>query len=95
MSDIPRARKLLQQVLTRERALDKVSVQLIKRALTLMQREKYVRRPVSSKRQRIDSDLRRQIRYLAVHTRLSQHQIANRLGLGSSGRVSEVLHGKR
>jgi hypothetical protein len=94
MSNIPLARAHLRHLLDTSKTLslsDRVSINV---ALKHMKRVKYVRR-APGKRKTIDRKLRQQVRDLVRHTSMTQHQIATRLGLGSSGRVSEVMHGKR
>lgn len=92
-SNIVRARQyLILAVKTKSR---KDMVSLIQRALRRMYRAKRVRRAPAVK-QVIDWRTRREVRYLARHyPKMTIHQIANRVGLRSGGRVSEILHNKR
>lgn len=94
MSNIPRARTILERVLL-DPSLSTATRRRISLALSLMTRVKYCRR-APAKRKVIDRKLRRQVRKL-VTTRpeLTMHEIANAVGLRSGGRVSEVMHGKR
>ena len=65
----------------------------IKAALKLMTRSSPVRR-VAGRKQYISPTLKRKIRKLA-RTGLTEHEIANVVGLRNNGRVSEVLNRKR
>jgi hypothetical protein len=94
MSNIPLARAHLRNLLAASKTLSRSDRYSIAFALGYMTRVKYVRR-APGKRKPIDRKLRQQVRDLVRHTSMTQHQIATRLGLGSSGRVSEVMHGKR
>lgn len=93
MSDVPLARLLLHKALA-AKSLDEAQ-RLIARAIPLMHREEYVRR-APAKRKVIDQELRRRVKRLAhTNPNMTMHQIADAVGLRSSGRVSEVMHGKR
>ena len=96
MSDVPKARGILQEMLLKYGAED-ISPRArreITRALALMTREKAARR-APSLRQPIDKEMRLKVRTLWRTTNLTSHQIANRVGLRNSGRISEIVHGKR
>lgn len=93
MSNIPRARKLIGFVLD-NKSLNPMDRKRLKLALRLMHRVKYCRR-APAKRQVIDRNIRRKVRRLADTTDMTMHEIANVVGLRSSGRISDVMHGKR
>lgn len=93
MSDIPKARALLHEILADKRVGPRVK-QKVHRALALLYREKADRK-APAKRQVIDMKLRLRVKRLRRTTDLTQHEIANRVGVGSSGRISEIMHGKR
>jgi len=65
----------------------------VRAALPLMKRAKAVRR-APTKQKPITGEQKRVVRAL-FHSNLTSHEIANRTGLASSGRVSEILTGKR
>jgi hypothetical protein len=94
MSNIPRARELIQQVI--DHPLTHMSARgTLRYVLRLMYREEYARR-APAKRQVIDKNLRRRIKRMSrTYPTMTEHEIANAVGLRSSGRISEVLHGKR
>lgn len=93
MSDIPQARTLIEEVLLTD--LTPEQRRKLRKALALMKREEYVRR-ASAKPRRIDKFMRSRIRVLAdKNPDMTMHEIANEVGLRSSGRISEVMHGKR
>jgi hypothetical protein len=96
MSDIPKAREILKELLDNEWIADAVKVRL-RQALRLMRREAVVREAPRSTNGTISNMQRRMIIRLAQDTKLPQSEIARRVGLGSQagGRVSEVLHGLR
>jgi hypothetical protein len=92
-SDIPRARQIL------ERALSYTDLNIvrgeIRHALSFMTRVSAIRR-APAQRVVITAAKRKRIKKLArSYPRATQHQIADAIGLRNSGRVSEVLHGKR
>jgi hypothetical protein len=66
---------------------------LLEQALLLMKRDRPVRRAPATRRP-ITHIIRRQIHVLSG-TDLTEHEIANEVGIRNSGRVSEVLNGKR
>ena len=66
----------------------------VRLALGHMTRHPAVRR-VRSKPVLITPAMKTQIRLLARTTDMTAHQIANRVGVRNSGRVSEVLNGRR
>jgi hypothetical protein len=82
MSDIVTARELV-----------KGAIVLLQQAHGLMQREKAVKR-APAKRVRITAELRQKVKKLAAAGK-SHHEIAQAVGLGNGGRVSEILTGKR
>jgi len=59
------------------------------KALTWMRRRKAVRR-APAKGKRITAEQKRRVKAME-HTELSQHEIANAVGLTNSGRVSEIM----
>lgn len=93
MSDIPQAREIIQSLLKSNNFDPDVKAQL-RKAVRLMLRVKYCRR-APAKRQRINRHLRARIRHLVYNSDLTMHEIANRVGLRSGGRISEVMHGRR
>lgn len=96
MSDIPLARKLFKELLLKYGTGD-ISTPVrrqIALILPLLDREKYVRR-APAQRKTINKNLRARIKRLVHNTDLTYHQIANKVGVRSSGRVSDVMHGKR
>ena len=93
MSKILRARAILQDILEDTSCPPDIRKQ-VRRALGLMYRVPYVRR-APAKRKIIDRGLRRRVRHLVGTTDMTMHEIANVVGLRSSGRVSEVMHHKR
>lgn len=93
MSDIPKARRILQELMESPRVGPHTKRQ-IGHALALMVRVKYCRR-ASAKRQVIDRKLRKRVRTLVQSTDKTMHEIADIVGLRSSGRISEVMHGQR
>jgi hypothetical protein len=91
---IPRARSILKDMVLSYKLQPEVR-RLINRAIKLMYRAPYKRR-AKSKRQRIDKHMRKRIRLMSyTYPDMTEHEIANEVGLRSSGRISEVLHGKR
>lgn len=93
MSNIPRARELIEHVLDTEKPSPEIR-HYLRRALRLMRRVPFCRR-ASAKPMVIDRNLRQRVRQLAETTDMTMHEIANKVGLRSSGRVSDVMHGKR
>lgn len=92
MSDIPKARALLNEI---ETMTDLVTIRRqVRRAIGLMIREPACRR-APEKRVVLDHKIKARIRWLARHTDLTEHQIAEEVGVRNTGRVSEVLNGKR
>jgi len=91
-SDIPRARRMISQVLhdMPNNALKKT----LAKALSLMFRAKYIRkaRPVH---QDITDKMRRKIHKLNPNRNLTQVDIARRVGLRRPASVSEILNEKR
>lgn len=92
MSNIPLARKILEDLLVDPNTNPHTRRQ-IRRALTRMCREPYARQAPKQYR-KIDAQMRRRIRQLDA-TDMTMQEIAVAVGLRSSGRVNEVLHGKR
>lgn len=95
MSDIPKARAVIQIIVQDYYKIlgPSISGRLLY-AVRLMYREKADRR-APAKRQVIDKNMRKRVKALRKGTKLTQHEIANRVGLRSAGRVSEISHGKR
>lgn len=91
-SDIPKARSLLKTALQTGQMSSDIK-KYVHAALKLMTRASPVRH-VAGKHQYIDNALKRRIRKLA-RTGLTEHEIANAVGLRNNGRVSEVLNRKR
>ena len=93
MSNVPKARALLHEILSEKRVGPRTK-RKIHRALALLYREKADRK-APSKRQVIDWELRARVKRLRRTTDMTQHEIANHVGIRSSGRISEIMHGKR
>jgi len=94
MSNVPLARTLLKELVA-EYQFDPIAKRRFSRILRLMTRVPYKRR-AASKRQVIDKPLRRRIKRLAHYNPdMTEHEIANAVGLRSSGRISEVIHNLR
>lgn len=93
MSDIIKARENIEDVLEHGK-IDARSRRTLRRALALMYREPAIRR-ATARRVVIDLIKRREVRRLAATTDMTAHQIADAVGLRNSGRVSDVLHGRR
>lgn len=93
MSNVPLARTIIEEVLLTD-TISAVGRRQLRRALRLMRRVPYCRR-APSKRKVIDKYLRRRVKMLMDNTDMTMHEIANKVGLRSSGRISEVAHGKR
>ena len=92
MSDIPKARALLNEI---ESMTDLLAIRRqVRRAIGLMTREPACRR-APEKRVVLDYKIKARIRWLARHTDMTIHQIAEEVGVRNNGRVSEVLNGKR
>jgi hypothetical protein len=94
VSDIVKARYLIEQVLQTDGTLSRTTRLRLRTAHMLMFRAKTIRR-APPQRRAIDRKMRRTIRRLVATTDMSMHDIANAVGLRSSGRISEVLHHKR
>jgi hypothetical protein len=91
LSDIPRARELLQEI---ESMTDLSQIKRqVRRAIGLMTRERAVRR-APSRPTIITLATRKYIRKLAG-TDHTLHEIANLTGIYNIGRISEVLNGHR
>ena len=92
MSNIPQARLLVSRVISFIN--DGEARRILKEALALMTREKYIRhaRLVS---QEITPEMKRRVRKLSKDLNLTETDIARRTGLRNAGRVSEILNGKR
>lgn len=92
MSNIPKARKLIEQVLPY--ITDRKIKRTLARALSLMTRAKYIRHahPVA---QVITPAMKRKARKLNHNLNLTQVDIARIVGLRNQARVSEILNGKR
>lgn len=92
MSNIPRARELVYQVI--QRIDDKNLKQKLINALGMMTREKYIRNahPVH---QLITDRMKRRVHRLNSNLNLTQTDIARKVGLRNAGRVSEILNEKR
>lgn len=93
MSDVPRARIILEQLMAAPDVPPSAKRQ-IGRALALMVRVKSCRK-APGKRQVIDREMRQRVRALVRTTDLTMHEIANRVGLRRGGSISEIMHGKR
>lgn len=95
MSDIPRARRVIDDIVARHYKILGPSIcGRLRFAVSLMYRVQPDRR-APAKRQVIDYELRHRVKALRRTTDLTQHEIANRVGLRSSGRISEIVHHKR
>ena len=92
MSDIPRAREIIEAIL-KIVELNPIVRRELHKALALMTREKHIRRARGT-RCKIDVSMRRKIRNLSL-TDMTMHEIADQVGLHNIGRVSEVLNRKR
>lgn len=92
-SNIPRARSILGLILA-SCDIDKETRKAVQLALSLMTRASPVRRSPIKQRRPITEAQKREVRSLK-HSDLSQHQIASKTGLANSGRVSEIMTGKR
>ena len=91
MSDIPKARDLLNEI---EHMVDLLQIRRqVRRALGLMIRAPRIRR-APSRPVIITPTIRKYIFKLA-RTNHTIHEIANLTGIRNSGRISEVLNGKR
>lgn len=93
MSEIPKAREILRELMT-DPDVGLRAKRAIGRALSLMVREPYCRR-APARRQVIDKLTRQRVKLLVHESDLTMHQIADKTGLRSMGRVSEIMHGKR
>lgn len=93
MSNVPLARTIIEEVLLTD-TISALGRRQLRRALRLMKRVPYCRR-APAQRKVIDKHLRRRVRLLIDNTDLTMHEIANKVGLRSSGRISEVAHRKR
>ncbi|MGY3278178.1 hypothetical protein [Bradyrhizobium sp. S3.7.6] len=91
-SNIPKARELLSHVLNTA-ALSHSTRSTISTALNMMTRSAPVKR-APAVRQTIDRKLRSRVLQLARQD-YTHHEIAEMVGLRNSGRVSEILNGKR
>jgi len=91
-SNVPFARSCLQIAIT-ECVMDRRARNCCLLALRWMRRRKAVRR-APAKGKRITAEQKRQVRAMK-HSELSQHEIANTVGLTNSGRVSEIMGGLR
>lgn len=88
-SDVPRARALLYE------GLKTKDWDYVEAALPLMVRAKSIRR-AKRKQGRITPAQIRAAKIIAAREPNTHcHEIANRTGLANSGRVSEILNGKR
>jgi hypothetical protein len=92
MSDIPRARELLEAVL-RNYQLPAGSEVTISKALKLMTREPAIRR-ARGVETKITPAIRKRVKELNAGG-VPQADIAHQVGLRNAGRVSEILNGKR
>jgi hypothetical protein len=91
MSDIPRARELLNEI---EQMTDLIQIRRqVRRAIGLMTREPACRR-APGRPTIITPATRKYIRKLAG-TDHTIHEIANLTGIYNMGRISEVLNGRR
>jgi len=91
-SNIPRARAIITFVLDTYPNLPKKARNQLANALRDMHREPYAQR-MAPIRQPITEKMRRRI--FKLQGKHTLHSIANIVGLRNSGRVSDVLHGKR
>ena len=92
MSDIPRARDLIQTVLSNY-PLPGGAAASLRKAVTLMVRRAPTKR-AAAVRPRITGAVRAEVRRLAS-LGMSHHEIAQQLDLRNGGRVSEILNGDR
>jgi hypothetical protein len=92
MSNIPQARNILKELLSNKYLAAPFRAEL-RKALRLMTRTEIVRQ-TPHKRHPPTSEQKQKILHLAKTTKLSQAEIARKVGLGSQagGRVSEILH---
>jgi len=90
MSDIAQARELIEQVLNFIPPLPVPAQRKLRQALVLMWREPPVRR-APAKPTIITAKIRKLVKDLN-NTGLTEHQIAERVGLRNGGRISEILH---
>ena len=88
-SDIPRARQLL---LT---GIELGDWDYVEAALPLMVRAKPVRRARTKQKPITSAQIAACKRIARLEPDTHEHEIANRTGLPNSGRVSEILNGKR
>ena len=91
-SDVPAARLDLQRALDHG-DMDQLTRRLILSALRKMVRDKPIRR-APGKRKKITDRVRANIDQLA-RTDMTMTEIAYAVGVRNSGRISEVLNGKR
>ncbi len=91
-SNVPLARACILFALA-ECVMDREARAYCNKALRLMHRRKAVRRS-PAKGRRITADQKRRVKAM-VHSELSQHEIANEVGITNSGRISEIMSGLR
>ena len=88
-SDVPRARRLLETgIATRDWSY-------VEAALPLMTRAKAVRRARTKQKPITAAQIQRTKLIALREPDTHEHEIANRVGLPNSGRVSEILNGLR
>jgi hypothetical protein len=91
-SNVPFARSCILLAIN-ECHMDRKARDYCLKALRWMHRRKAVRRS-PAKGRRITADQKRRVKAM-VHSELSQHEIANAVGITNSGRVSEIMGGLR
>jgi hypothetical protein len=91
MSNVVQAKKFL----TEARLMHKRADELMRAAMRLMTREPPIRKGTKHRKVPVTPAMRVEILRLARDPNLTIHEIGNRVGLRNSGRVSEILNGKR
>ena len=93
-SNIPLARSYVRLALIERSRVARC--RLLQKALSRMRRAPHLRRCVSPKRVVITWQIRNRVKYLArKYPNMTNHEIAESCGLRSSGRVTDILQGKR
>jgi hypothetical protein len=90
MSDIAAARELIEQAINHIPPPSASAQRLLRKALVLMWREPPVRK-APAKPTIITPEIRKLVKELN-NSGLTEHQIAERVGLRNGGRISEILH---
>lgn len=93
MSDVPRARELVAEVMQMT-GVDDAAKMKLGMALVLMRREPAARRG-EAEPEEITTEIAAEVRHLAHYTRLTYHQIADHVGLHNIGRISEIVNNLR